>query len=76
MMALYEFFRLCQMWYEFGGGSQRMGSKARGNFVNVTVGCPAGTSPDFADTLCRMASINIDMGAGNLRLIVRTGLPH
>jgi hypothetical protein len=44
-------------------------------FVNVTVECPAGDfTLDFVDTLPDGVTINIDMGAGNLRLIVPDGI--
>jgi hypothetical protein len=44
-------------------------------FVNVTVECPAGDfTLDFADTLPDGVTINIEMGAGNLRVIVPDGI--
>jgi hypothetical protein len=43
-------------------------------FVNVTVECPAGDfTLDFADTLPDGVTINVDMGAGDLRLLIPDG---
>jgi hypothetical protein len=44
-------------------------------FVNVTVECPAGDfTLDFTDTLPDGVTIDIEMGAGNLRVIVPDGI--
>ena len=57
------------------GGVNEWDLKLGGELMNVHVECPAGDfTLDFADTLSDGTTITIDMGAGNMHLIVPRGI--